>query len=55
MARPGGGSTPGQTGSGGTGGSTGTSSQDRMQERMQQAEALRAMRERWRIEDGEDE
>jgi hypothetical protein len=55
MARPGGGSTPGQTGSGGTGGSTGTSSQDRMQERIRQAEALRAMRERWRIEDGEDE
>jgi hypothetical protein len=50
MARPPGGTGPAPTG----GTNAGTGNQDQLRERMRQAEALRAMRERWRIEDGED-
>jgi hypothetical protein len=50
MARPPGGTGPAPTG----GNNAGTGNQDQVRERMRQAEALRAMRERWRIEDGED-
>ncbi|MGW0770755.1 hypothetical protein [Streptomyces sp. NPDC002676] len=42
-------------GNGDADGSTGSSNQARIQESMRQAEALRDMRARWRIEDGEDE
>ncbi|WP_043687627.1 hypothetical protein [Streptomyces xylophagus] len=54
-ARPSGGTGPAPTGGHGTGGNAGTGNQDQLRERMRQAEALRAMRERWRIQDGEDE
>ncbi|MCI3273354.1 hypothetical protein [Streptomyces cylindrosporus] len=46
---------PDRPGDGDAGGSAGTSNQARIQEAMRQAEALRAMRARWRTEDGEDE
>jgi hypothetical protein len=55
MARPPGGTGPAPTGGHGTGGTAGTGNQDQLRERMRKAEALRAMRERWRIQDGEDE
>ncbi|MGW3313708.1 hypothetical protein ACWDG9_44910 [Streptomyces sp. NPDC001073] len=54
MARPAGGTRPAPTGGTSTGGSAGGDDQDQVRERMRQAETLRAMRERWRIEDGED-
>ncbi|WP_406469865.1 hypothetical protein [Streptomyces sp. NBC_01615] len=46
---------PPPSGSGGAGGSTGTGNQARMQELMRQAESLRELRSRWRIENGEDQ
>ncbi|MEW1648402.1 hypothetical protein [Streptomyces sp. NPDC091219] len=49
-ARPSGGTGPAPTG----GTSAGTGNQDQLRERMRQAEALRAMRERWQTEEGED-
>ncbi|MET7575308.1 hypothetical protein ABZT04_43695 [Streptomyces sp. NPDC005492] len=55
MARPPGGAGPAPTRDRSTGGTAGTGNQDQLRERMRQAEALRAMRERWRIEDGEEE
>ncbi|MFJ1974106.1 hypothetical protein ACIO93_36365 [Streptomyces sp. NPDC087903] len=45
---------PPLSGGGGAGGSTGGDNQVRMQELMRQAESLRELRARWRIEDGED-
>ncbi|MFJ8142671.1 hypothetical protein [Streptomyces sp. NPDC096013] len=54
-ARPSGGTGPAPTEGNNAGSSAGTGAQDQLRERMRQAEALRAMRERWQIEDGEDE
>ncbi|MET8030244.1 hypothetical protein [Streptomyces avermitilis] len=51
------GGRPGRTappGDGGAEGSASTGNRARMQELMRQAEALREMRARWRVEDGED-
>ncbi|MET7685187.1 hypothetical protein [Streptomyces sp. NPDC005423] len=53
-ARPPGGTGATPTGGNSAGGNAGTGNQDRLLERMRQAEALRAMRERWQIEDGDD-
>ncbi|MFE2424377.1 hypothetical protein [Streptomyces hokutonensis] len=55
MARPPGGAGPAATGGHDTGATSGTGNQDQLRERMRKDEALRAMRERWRIQDGEDE
>ncbi|MGQ4434329.1 hypothetical protein [Streptomyces sp. SAS_260] len=53
-ARPSGRTGPAPTGGNNAGSSAGTDAQDRLRERIRQAEALRAMRERWQIEDGDD-